>query len=456
MKSILKNIEEAIDGLNWSSKTKRDKALQVCISLFDKYLYSPHDFNLYIQLSHKWFDRVIRTKNYVYEIKNTLIEGGIIECNNSYRVGTGDKEGKAKGYRFNRKLINGDYNVTLCYPKPEQEVQPKEQHQPKEVTFQLPTTYNYNYNYSTPGCLITYCYPNLETLVTTGMEKMEFVPEVYDFLNIFQVNMDDVILNDDITDEYLNVVFDDNDYRYSVTTALEFARQQNLDVILYGGKCYFDNVHNFLYRKSNDLRIIYKRYVFDIQNNILYTGRNDTNDRFDYNLTNMKSELLEFIRIDGEKLIEIDIANSQFAIFNYIVDGLDAQFSEHASKGTLYTMVSKERMFRVAFDKVRSEFDDVREVFPRTMAFVDEFKHLNGYKSFSNLLQKNESRIMIDYVMSTLINEGYTVFPIHDAFRVKESEVDMVQRRINELFDDIGFKCLLRKKKNTPKSSQQQ
>jgi hypothetical protein len=160
----------------------------------------------------------------------------------------------------------------------------------------------------------------------------------------------------------------------------------------------------------------------------------------------MKGDLLNYITIDGENLVELDIANSQFSILSYIVDDLDDEFISLSRSGNLYSKIEKNTMFRIAFDKVKSEYDYVRETFPKTMSFIDNFKNINGYDKFSNLLQRAESKIMIDYVMNNLIKEGYTVLPIHDAFRVKESELELVKNRVEELFNEIGFKCLLRNK----------
>lgn len=438
--SILTYIQDAVYAIEWSSTTKRDKAIQLCVALYDIYIYRGGDFHTYRELSHKWFDQIIKTKNYVKEIKDTLINSGIIERNNSYNV---DK-GTAKGYRFNKELLNGEYDVTLCSPKSTKNVS---EHSPETTKFTLPSTFTTTIFISTLSDLYHYCYPKLETHVITGMQRMGFSPEIDDIIKSLRLTEEDIILNEDIPGTHVNVVFENGEYMYKKELAITFAKEQGLDLILHKGKGYVDDVNNFLYRKTDDLRKIYKRSVFDIRQGIFHTGRNNTNDRFDYNLTNMKAVLIDHIRIDGEPLIELDIANSQFAIFSYLIEGLDDDFIRHTQEGTLYTQISKQKMFRVAFDKVKKDFDDVRERFPRTMEFVDEFKRKNGYKAFSNLLQKTESKIMIDYVMSHLIDEGYTVFPIHDAFRVKESEVDQVQKRINELFQQIGFKCLLRNKR---------
>jgi len=51
---------------------------------------------------------------------------------------------------------------------------------------------------------------------------------------------------------------------------------------------------------------------------------------------------------------------------------------------------------------------------------------------------------MIDGLLITLIRKGYDVFTIHDALRVKQSQVAEIKSLVNEYFDSIGFKCHVR------------
>ena len=155
----------------------------------------------------------------------------------------------------------------------------------------------------------------------------------------------------------------------------------------------------------------------------------------------------------------LDIANAQFAKAAQLNTTIDANFIDHAQRGTLYSLIEselklskgagKQLMFRVAFDKVKydSEFEQVRTLFPKYMAWADNYKKDNGYKLFSNLLQKKEAHIMIDSLLMDLISKGYDVFTIHDALRVKESQVDEIYTLVQEYFNLIGFKCLVRIKK---------
>jgi len=161
----------------------------------------------------------------------------------------------------------------------------------------------------------------------------------------------------------------------------------------------------------------------------------------------MKSDLLDYLEIDGEDLIELDIANAQFALLSYIIEDLDIDFIKKTQEGKLYNNDKKE-WFRIAFDKIKKEQDEYRDLYPKTMKFIDSYKKEFGYKSFSILLQNIESIIMIDGLLPRLIDK-YDVFPIHDAIRVKASQVNEVKKEIENFFKDINFKCLVRNKKET-------
>lgn len=441
-KSILENIKESILKIEWNSSTKQQKALDLCISIYNLFIQDGGDFYRYKSLSREYFYKIIG-KKYAYEIKDKLIDNGILEVNNSYNV----VKGIGKGYRINNCIIGGEYQcVPMCPPKEDNNIQCVPMC-PPNISDQINGVSD-NYlsllsNHSTPVS-ISYLCPPLETLMVSEMQKLTFSPKVYEYINNFTLSINDITINNNIIEEYVNVLFDDEVYRYKLENALQLANENNKSLIKYKDKCYIDNVDSFLLRKTNDLKLIFKKSIFDIENRIFRASRNETNNRLDYNLTNMKSDILNYLLYDGEEMVELDISNAQFAILSFITNSLDEEFVKLSQNGKLYNKISKEDMFRIAFDKVKREQDDIREIFPMTMKFIDEYKNKFGYKLFSNLLQKTESMIMIDNLLPYLYDKGYRVFTIHDAIRVKKSQVDEVKSEIEILFNKIGFKCNLR------------
>jgi hypothetical protein len=277
--------------------------------------------------------------------------------------------------------------------------------------------------------------------VAPKMEGLKFDQSVYKWINDYKIDKNDLKINQEIVDDYVDIVMETTTLRYSKENALSLSKELGMDLIQYKSKkCYLEKQEDFIKRKTNDFKIIFKRSVFDIENGIYRSSRNETNNRLDYNLTNMKSELIEFLRYNGERLTELDISNAQFSILSHIEKNIDQKFKDLSQSGDLYSYIEtqlnlepgegKMMMFRVAFDKRKKDQDSIRELFPMTMKFVDQYKGENGYKKFSNLLQRTESSIMIDGLFRILNSKGLVTFPKHDAILCLESEVDIIKNEM--------------------------
>lgn len=437
--SILDTIKNAVEKLQWNSETKKQKALNLCISIFNLYVYDGGDFNTYKQLSKNYFINIIKKMNYVYEIKNMLIDNNILEVySNSFNVETYYViKGKAKGYRFNQELLNGNFQVVPNGTQLNNKVVPNGTHQNlQDILNNLQVLINQPYHI---------CGTHFKNHIDKGFSRLSFKPKVNDFIQNYRLKKEDIKINNDINEEYINLKLENDEWRVGLEKAIEMAKQENKDLILYKEKAYIESEKDFIERKERELKLIFKKNVFEVENNIFRISRNETNRRLDYNLTNMKSDLLDYLEIDGEDLIELDIANAQFALLSYIIEDLDIDFIKKTQEGKLYNNDKKE-WFRIAFDKIKKEQDEYRDLYPKTMKFIDSYKKEFGYKSFSILLQNIESIIMIDGLLPRLIDK-YDVFPIHDAIRVKASQVNEVKKEIENFFKDINFKCLVRNKK---------
>lgn len=454
MKSILENIKNAVDSIKWSSQTKKEKALNLCICIYNLYVYDGGDFYVYKRLSSKYFDKIILTKDYVKEIKDNLLNNNILEKGTSYDT----KRGLGKPWRFNQELIKGNY-VTLCYPKSIKEgndtlCYPKTVGQELKVSSKVNNNLINLSNKLTKSNSLHICYPKMETYIKQGLDKIEFTEDINNYIENFYLNREDILVNDEIYNDYVDIIFDLESFKYKKDNALKLAKEQGLDLIQYKDNCYLDDVERFLIRKTNDIRLIMRKSIFEIENKIFRVSRNETNRRLDYNLTNMKSSLFDYMLFEGEELVELDIANAQFTILCFLTDELDSNFIELSKSGQLYKYVAdklnitekeaKNKMFRVAFDRVESYQDDIRELFPETMKFIDGYKNELGYKAFSNLCQNSESLLMIDGLLNLLIEKEYNVFTIHDAIRVKKSQFEEIREVILDYFNSINFECLLR------------
>lgn len=475
-KSILQNISDAINNIDWSlnsksnksSKTKKQFALELCIHIFNKYYNG--DYYQLKQVSTEEIREIITTNSYSTEIKNTLILNNILETNNKFFYKEGNKNSFSIGYRINPKIIDGDFvlvnpilgnlgNKNLGYPKkssPKNNILGNLGKGINQDKIGICDKVNNKLKLLNNTIGISYTTPKIFSYIGKGLERLKIDDNVYNWIDNFELKREDIKVDDEIKEDWIKIIEEDKDEYYWRLNAQDFADKNNISIIKYKKNCYYDTVESFLERKTKELRIIFRKNIFDIENDIFRVDRNETNRRLDYNLTNMKSNMLEFLRLDGEELIELDISNAQFSILSFLSEDLDEDFVELSRSGKLYEFISnkcnitkeeaKEKMFRVAFDKVKSSQDDIRNLFPKTMFFIDEYKKKYSYKAFSNLCQNTESIIMIDGLLNRLIDLGYDVFTIHDAIRVKKSQVDLVRDEINKYFNEIDFKCNLRVK----------
>lgn len=441
--SILVSIQDAVYQINDLTQLQKEKAAKICKGVFNQYSIDDTDYWQFKQFACNFFYSIVPTKR-DYNLKHVLVNNNIFDCIDSYCFTKSKKNGKAKEFRFNSEFFKlKDITST-------------------DKTF----TYLQNSNKST---ISYYCphYQNpdeyskfsgdLQHYFEQNMNKLAFDNDVDDFIaTIAAVDNTSLILNNEIVKDHFDINWDGKVYRYPKHNAIVDAQSAGKNLINYKDKYYIDTPESFIEKKVPQLRIAYCKSVFNIKSKRFYSGRNETNYRFDSNLTGLKKDLFQKAIFDGERLTELDIANAQFAIAAYLNPSLDYDFIWNAQNGTLYRYVgehlnisrdeAKQLMFRVAFDKVKytPEFNSLRKLFPKFMYWVDAYKREYGYKMFSNLLQRKESEIMIDGLLMQLMSKGYEVFTVHDALRVKQSQKEVIKQLVLAYFDSIGFKSFVR------------
>ena len=430
--AILKEILDDINNIEWSTNTVNEKAINFITNLFNHFVFKHKTLNDYVSLSNQfWINGIKGKRTHQTEIKRLLVEHKILDV----KEGLYNKDKRVKSFKFNNKYIN-NFNINnsnyiiLAVPF-------SKDLKTKELESIETTTKNI-----------------IKTMGTIVCEKgtASKINEIID-----EIEKGTVVCEKGTVDVFIDYNIDGVKMRGNYNSVFMFAESLNQLLIKYNNKFYItNNIDEFKKYKRNELSLLYSKQLFDIENNIIYVNRNETNNRLDSNLTNLKAELWDFIRLDDEKLVEIDIVNSQFAILSNIMK-VDDLFYELATSGKLYEHVAKElnitrkeaksKMFRVAFDKIKKEQDDIRNLFPITMNNIDKFKRDNGYKLFSNLLQKTEANVMIDNVLFNLLKE-FDVVSVHDSIRCKESDYDKVLNKIQEILNKINFKCKLKQKNN--------
>lgn len=122
---------------------------------------------------------------------------------------------------------------------------------------------------------------------------------------------------------------------------LEIAERNGAELLLYRERAYIAEAGPFIRRRVEQTRASYIESLLRLKEirkrpNIT-CSRNATNRRLDSNLTNLKSGLLGLVRLDGERLVSIDLSNSQFTIMAHVIEqgleylaGIDAKhFTEN-------------------------------------------------------------------------------------------------------------------------------
>lgn len=249
------------------------------------------------------------------------------------------------------------------------------------------------------------------------------------------------------------------------------------------------------------LQHYHKSKLININDNRYRMSIDDFGKRLHTNLTNLPTDFRQYLRYNGQPLVEIDIKNSQFymaikllmrhiqsknpEIFNLLnniegqgdkisflseVDGLTdiAKFITDVTTGNFYESLvedyntkykttldrddAKKLMLRVMFSKSTYN-DSFKSVFKQRYPVVAEvFNHKkrvnklkeDKYKALSQSLQRIESGLMIRTICENEALTDVPMFTIHDSIMTTQENVELVKDiMITELTDVIGFTPML-------------
>lgn len=250
-----------------------------------------------------------------------------------------------------------------------------------------------------------------------------------------------------------------NTYPMSVKSAQTSAKSQGAFLFKDDNSYYITTKSFFEQWKKNEIYNSYANCIERLRAGDFKASRNTTNNRLDTNFTNMPSVFVKQIMSDNN-LVQVDLANSQFALLAYKIEKegeLDTEdfslFKDLAYKGKLYDYMAdkkgtdrktaKKGFFEILFDKAgknSEEKEALRREFPSVVEYTDKYKKTNGYKSFSISLQKQEAEIFIDGVKPIIDQEVGFNLTKHDAVIVKKQDLEKTKNIINRYFEDINFK----------------
>lgn len=197
-------------------------------------------------------------------------------------------------------------------------------------------------------------------------------------------------------------------------------------------------------------------------------GKRGTN-RVYTNVTNLKSIWRQDIRIDGEKVYNVDIRCSQPCLLAILYGSSEADqkekalFVEFVTKKDFYAELAagappevtltreqaKKQTFTLMFGKNRTMgkqplFKALLKIFP-ILARRIRLAKASNYKDLSFILQSIESDIMVLGVMNELMERGIRALSIHDSILCKEQDIPAVKEIISRHFESVtGFKPVLK------------
>ena len=254
---------------------------------------------------------------------------------------------------------------------------------------------------------------------------------------------------------------------------LQIAEQNGWSLIQDGLKYYIDDIEDYISNKRQNIRWDYTCTIENLKNGFYFINRNCTNHRLDYIFTFTPKILLSVIKNDND-LIEIDLANSQFAILSHLIKNDSAFiptddfniFQLHAEKGSLYSYIekrlnlssrndAKKMMLAVAFCHPQNPSHDkriLRQLFPSVIKYIDDSKvklmqehGKNGHKIFAVNLQKFESKLFIDSLYYFLkLKQNKWILTKHDSLIIKSGDAPYVLEYVQEHFKKIKFECTVR------------
>lgn len=430
----LKNDIKAL-GLD---KTRQSHAFKfVHLVLRDSY-YNHENYISYNSKSQKFITKVF-DKNYNSWLR-PLKEADIIICDNRYSNGTN----KSFYFAVNSKYFTGEVSYDSM-PSIESEVY-------KDVIKQIDSNHDTIKEYIESD--LSELHIDFDKLGAISLEMARRI-SIQDFKVNEQINRNTFEL---FTHHGTKL----SSYYTSKEKAIEKAKELGKIIIKSNQKVYMMDEGEFLNAKKTSMYTYHMDCINKMKQKKFRFGINSTNNRLDHNLTNMPTELVDEI-CKGNNLMQLDLSNSQFALLCLILkDELDTDdfktFRELATSGQLYESIqaklglesrneAKVTMFELLFSSHHNKSEGkakLRELYPSVIDWIDQYKAVNGYESFSVMLQLKESEIFIQKLWNTIKEKGFFCISRHDSLIYKVEDQNEVEAMVTGYFNEIGLDCHLK------------
>ena len=281
---------EQMMAIDWPSRITRDKAIAFVQSLVRKRHMENTDPLEYTDMAKNYF--VLKLGEKYRAITKPLIDAGILQSTKYYRPGYHNDEGfyikgQCLSYRINPELLD-DEVIKVIY-----EGESKKQKCRDEVTMR------------SKQLLRQVRIPDLNSRQLIAFVKTSLTDErIRKMLKV----------NEEVTDSIIQIK------GHSHPIPLSKVQRRTRDLIQDGKYCYIEHLHIYIARKRRHLTQAYCDQLLRIKHRNVYADRNETNLRLDSNLTNLKSDFIGLLSIDGQRLSQVDLKNSQFRFFIYLLE----------------------------------------------------------------------------------------------------------------------------------------
>lgn len=186
------------------------------------------------------------------------------------------------------------------------------------------------------------------------------------------------------------------------------------------------------------------------------------------NLTNIKTDLRPFLKVDGEPLGQVDIKNSQPMFFYMHIKNISGipeteklRYRRLVESGRFYeffmdrlnilpehrSIVKPRILAALFFDRNRtaeSRYVTVfKRDFPSIAAYIKNVRS-NDHKALAQLLQKAESKFIIEKVVPAFVNRLWYqqefIGTIHDSIVVKTKFLNLAEEIMMVCFQSEGIR----------------
>lgn len=437
--SLISDIEKS----PFSTRVK-DKIYSFIVNLNGAYIHETLSRNEEYKFIPKTFMQKHFGNNYV-SIRNYLEENKVIEINHRYFHSTVSTHlSFCKSIKINPKYYVSSYSNPNFYKD-----------MCKTIPYSIPIDADKWQDNNQENTTII----NLKSLRIDYNRLRLITEDVVSNLSASKFNIDEQIKKDYFSDVYFYDSKKSRKYGMRTAKALEKAKAKGVNLIQDGHKLYIMPIADFLVMKGNLIRIAYNDSINNLEKRAFYASRHETNDRLNSNITNMPSILFEEI-MRQNRLVQLDLANSQFAILSHLYKDTDIgqkedfkKFIHYSQNGTLYEYImenldfesrkeAKQSMFELMFSshKYRSPLKaKLRKLFPNVIKAVNTYKKENGSNQFAIMLQKFEASFFIDKLFNKINTKKRFVLTKHDSIIVAEKDLEETKKIAKKICKMIGF-----------------